>query len=421
MKHIIAPSLILLMLVSFGCLGNGQATINGTGSSTNGSGGQVVIISNTSSHPNISGNGTAGGQPFQPGAGAANYSKIREYNWSQNSTLFIRMYNISIGGKEDLRTNENDRLTLMGKGDFDAAIISVSDAKRDEAIYTILSSSDDLEVAIFPLVSESNANTIIYVINLTHPGYVVLPDTDASKPIADYANALGPEAILVKDGANLSFAGMNFQVMNPPKGTFNDRLFTDANNNAISFMLKDRGFSMLFCNDIMDGAIANINGKYTAALKADVLVTPNYGAGGTGEPFNALASYAKPSWGVVEGYKRSNIGIPDPYAYVSTALNSYTRNVTGLWTCKYLLISSYGDKYGANCVLNATAKSTTTKGGTPTGGTGIPPGYTPPVTVVPTYPTGGAGSIPAGMPTGTGGSTPPTGGIGTPGTYPQPG
>jgi hypothetical protein len=152
---------------------------------------------------------------------------------------------------------------------------------------------------------------------------------------------------------------LKFQVLNPPIGTLSDALFTDPNNNAIAFMLRDsRGFSTLFCNDILEGAITMVATKYTSSLKTDVLVTPSYGAGGTGEAFNILASYTKPSWGVVEGYKRGVVtGIADPYVYVSTALNGYTRNVTALWNCKQFLITYDGSaKYGTNCVTAAKTK-----------------------------------------------------------------
>jgi hypothetical protein len=348
-----------------------------------------VITSNQTVSPNATGGsgGATGGQGQQQGT-TANFSKIREYSMNVNDTLYIRMWNISIGGQADKTRNENDRLTLITKGNFDAAIISVSENRKDEAAYTLMSSADDIDVEIFPLVSANTSKTIIYIINLTKPGYVVLPDTPASKDVESFARSLGPEPVMVKDKDNVTYSSITLQVLNPPAGTFNDALFTDADNNAVAFMLRDRTFKALFCNDMLEGAITMVATKYTSALKTDVLVTPSYGAGGTGEAFNILASYTKPSWGVVEGYKRGvTTGIADPYVYVSTALNGYTRNVTALWDCKQFLIAYDGAKYGTSCANNATSSKNKTTGGTmptgPTGGSGTP--------IVPTVPTVPAG------------------------------
>ncbi len=349
-------AILTVLLTLFGCIGGGT-TGNGTQDGQGGSGGQVIITSNESTQSNATSPNTSSGGDGQQGGVSINFSKIREYSMGANDTLYIRMYNISIGGQYDKTENENDRLTLIGKGTFDAAIVSVSDKKRDEAIYTIMSGSDDLEVLFFPLVSEKASNTIKYIINATKPGYVMLPDTPESNDIASYTRALGSEAVLVSDKDNLTYSSLKFQVLNPPTGTFSDALFTDPDNNAIAFMLKDRAFSALFCNDMLEGAITMVATKYTSSLKTDVLITPSYGAGGTGEAFNILASYTKPSWGVVEGYKRGVVtGISDPYVYVSTALNGYTRNVTAIWNCKQFLITYDGIKYGTNCVTATKTK-----------------------------------------------------------------
>ncbi len=353
---------LVIMLALFGCINGGTTTVNNTGPANNGTGGKVIITGNSTTPSNATGrlNSSLGNQSQQNNsAPIINLSRIREYSMAYNDTLYIRMYNISIGGREDRTRNENDRLTLLTKGNFDAAIISVSGSKKDEAAYTLLSSADDIEVEFFPLVSNATSDTIKYVINITKPGYVVLPDTPESKSIASYATAAGSEPVLVKDRDNLTYASLNFQIMNPPSGTFNDMLFSDADNNAIAFMLRDaRGFSMLFCNDMVEGAIGTVATKYTSALKTDVLVTPSYGAGGTGEAFNILASYAKPSWAIVEGYKRGDVtGIADPLVYVSTALNGYTRNVTALWNCRQFTVSYDGISYGTNCLKNATSST----------------------------------------------------------------
>lgn len=410
-----ALATLALMLALFGCINGGTTTVNSTQPASNGTGSQVIITYSNTTLSNATGrlNGSLGNQSQQNATGIINFSRIREYSMAYNDTLYIRMYNISIGGNEDRTRNENDRLTLITKGNFDAAVISVSDSKRDAAAYTLLSSADDIDVEFFPLVSASTSDTIKYVINLTKPGYVALPDTPDSSGIASYARAVGSEPVLVKDKANLTYSSLTFQIMNPPSGTFNDRLFSDADNNAVAFMLRDsRGFSMLFCNDIVEGAIGMIANKYTSALKTDVLVTPSYGTGGTGEAFNILASYSRPSWGIVEGYKRGAVtGIADPYVYVKTELNGYTRNVTALWDCRQFIISYDGIRYGTDCIKNATS-STAKPGGTnmPTGGTSggtnLPSGggsQPPGGTSLPTGGTSGGTNLPSG-----GGSQPPS-------------
>jgi len=395
---------LVAMLALFGCINGGTTAVNGT-TANNTTGGQVIITGNNTTPSNASGrlNGTLGNQTQQNVTPLINFSRIRAYSMAYNDTLYIRMYNISIGGNEDKTRNENDRLTLITKGDFDAAIISVSEKKRDDAVYTLLSSADDIEVEFFPLVSNSTSDTIKYVINMTKPGYVVLPDTPSSKGIESYARAVGSEPVFVKDRDNLTYSSLKFQILNPPSGTFNDMIFSDADNNAIAFMLRDaRGLSTLFCNDILEGAIVMIANRYTSALKTDILVTPSYGAGGTGEAFNILASYAKPSWGIVEGYKRGSItGIADPYVYVSTALNGYTKNVTALWDCRQFTVSYDGTRYGTNCMKNATSS---TKPVYSTGGNVAPPsgGYQPP----------SGGTSPP-----TGGNSPPSGGSQPPTPY----
>jgi hypothetical protein len=180
---------------------------------------------------------------------------------------------------------------------------------------------------------------------------VVLPDRPIALDLADIRSDNGPSVIFVKDKEEFTHAGIRFQFLNPPLGTSEDRLFDNANNDAIAFMMKDRNFSAVFTNDIRGGGVIKISTKYQDGLKADFVTTPNYGADVEGDALSLFASKSKPSMALVEGYKRgASTMTTDPYETARTAFGAYRTNVTALWNCKYYMLSYNGVSYEGKCV-----------------------------------------------------------------------
>jgi hypothetical protein len=347
--------LLGVMLVLFGCLDNGTTVsdTNATVNNGNNGGGSVVIVSNGSQQSNTSGkqNATVTTENKTNNTIGNDFSKIRGYTASPNDTLFIRAYNISIGGNQDPSRDENSRLTMVSKGDFDAAVIDVSANKKDSVVYTILANVDDLEVEMFPLVTTDNKETIRQIINATKPGYLILPNTPVAQDLGDFQSNNGPSVIFVKDRDTMTHAGIVFQFLNPPLGTTEDRLFDNPNNDAIAFMMKDRDFTAVFPNDIRGGGTIKISTKYGSALQADFVTTPNYGADVEADALSLFASKTKPALALVEGYKRgASTKTTDPYETAKSAFGGYKTGVTALWNCKYYMVSYNGVSYEGKCV-----------------------------------------------------------------------
>ncbi|MEM4295499.1 MAG: hypothetical protein QXS91_01690, partial [Candidatus Anstonellales archaeon] len=186
--------------------------------------------------------------------GSINLEQIANYTKDENATLNIVFFNIG----------PDQRLDLISKGDFDVAIVSINADKIDEASALLKSKADDIEILILPYAK--TAVDSLKIKNKIDVAKIIVPDYEL-------LNITSPNVEKMKSGDNIKENGITITFITPFKGAF-----SGYENNALSFYLNDRNFSIFFGNDIVEGAIGKIVSS-NLALKTDVVVMPSYGKG----------------------------------------------------------------------------------------------------------------------------------------------
>ncbi len=245
--------------------------------------------SNNGNTGNIGGNGSYNLPPVS-------HAAIANYSYEPNANLRILFFNVSEGKTFG---QEQGRLDLISKGDFDVAVVNVPESKEEKTAYYLTKYADDIEYFIVP--STYNIGSVEYILKNVPVATLVLPQyNDASiEELANYAKARNITVMYVKAGSEIDGNGISLKFTSPFPG-----LGEGPDVNSVAFYLLDRTFTMFFANDIND-AVANRMVTSNLYQKVDIMTVPKYGVGslkaGTVSAMTVLMSKLQPSEAIFEG------------------------------------------------------------------------------------------------------------------------
>jgi len=204
---------------------------------------------------------------------------ISNFTEDINAPLRISFFNVG----------ENERLTLISKGDFDVVISSISEKNIENAVSLIKSNADDVELFIIPYAKTLNND--IKIIENVDVAKIIVPDYDKV--------SLGEEKVIVEKASNGKIYegnGIKIEIVTPFL-----KSFTGDEANSISLYISDRNFSMFIGNDIIEGVIGKIVAS-NVIKDIDVIVMPSYGKGEAGGAnMKLFIDKTKPENAVFEG------------------------------------------------------------------------------------------------------------------------
>jgi hypothetical protein len=197
-----------------------------------------------------------------------NITQIANYTENPNANLRITL--IEIGNAE--------RLDLISKSDFDILIASINEDSLDKAVTLIKSYADDIEILILPFPRTINES--IKIRDKIGVAKIIIPNYNYNN--MDYLNKT-KNVQKVSNGAIINNNGIKLEFTTP----FSQSLFSGDENNALSFYVQDRGLTLFFGNDIVEGAIGKIVSD-NLIKKLDVIILPSYGEGRAGGNYMKL-------------------------------------------------------------------------------------------------------------------------------------
>ncbi len=310
-KLLIFTSIVLIVLLLAGCIGGDNNNKSGFFG-----GGETPITYNFTilSETEVLYKPTLKNDTHKKPGLEINKSAINlsNYTATENDTLRIMFIDMS-------NNDEDGRIILISKGDFDIGVINIPEGKGEDAVFYLTKYADDLEYLIVP--SSINGEDDGAVIESVPTATAVFPDYNDADINSLKSKAQGMNISVKKfaKGDIITGAGLTLRFATPYKDAF-----IDARNNALSFYLNDRNFSMFIANDIIEGVVGRIvsTGDYQ---KVQVMTVPSYGRaatqGGTGtSPMTVLMDHLSPEAAIFEGrginFDRTEV-VEDPRDFFS--------------------------------------------------------------------------------------------------------